>query len=202
MLGNFAYLQSQTLLQALEQEYTNYELEQERLERKLADLERRAERQDDLIELAKHAENVLANWQHMSLMDQRAVAQAFIAKIVVKPTGKRRVADVEICWRDNSSDTVVLPYRADKWVLWMPRETEILSNLIQENASQVEISSALPDRNWNAIRIKAYEIIGERNFQVSPKPIRDEEKYTDYVARVEKEGAKANRTSGIGTVIG
>ena len=196
LLGNFAYLQSQTLLQALEQEYANYELEKERLDRKLTDLERRAEHQDALIELAKHAENVLANWTQMSLMDQRSVAQAFISQIIVTPMGKRRVADVEICWRDNSSDHLVLPYRADKWVLWKPEEVEILARLIEARAGQEEISAAMPDRNWRAIRIKAYEIIGKRYFPVSPKPIRDEEKYTDYLARVERDGEKAQRTSG------
>ena len=47
-----------------------------------------------------------------------------------------------------------------------------------------------------AIRIKIYEIIGERKFHISPKPIRDKETYEDYIARVEKKGSDANRTSG------
>ncbi len=38
--------------------------------------------------------------------------------------------------------------------------------------------------------------IGKRNFHISPKPIRDEEKYEDYLARLERDGEKANRTSG------
>ena len=157
---------------------------------------RRAEHQEALIERAKHAENVLANWKQMSLMDQRSVAQAFISQIIVTPTGKRRVVEVEICWRDNSRETVVLPYRADKWVLWMPQEVEILTLLIQEHAAQVEIAAALLDRNRKAIRIKACEIIRKRDFHVSPKPIRDEGKYADYMARVDHNGEKANRTSG------
>ena len=55
---------------------------------------------------------------------------------------------------------------------------------------------SLPDRNWNAIRQKIYELIGKRNFHISPKPIRDEEKYGDYLIRLEQDGEKANRTSG------
>ena len=75
LVDNFAYVQSQTLLRALDQEFANYEVEKQRLERKLDDLERRAERQDALVGLAKHAENVLANWSKMGLNEQRSVAR-------------------------------------------------------------------------------------------------------------------------------
>lgn len=62
---------------------------------------------------------------------------------------------------------------------------------------QVEIAAALPTRNWRAIRIKIYEIIGFRRFHISPKPIRDAETYQDYLKRVERDGDKVtNRTSG------
>lgn len=54
----------------------------------------------------------------------------------------------------------------------------------------------MPNRNWHAIRRKAYEIIGERNFRISPKPIRDAEKYEDYLKRLECDGEQANCTSG------
>lgn len=196
LLTNFSFVQSQSLLQALEQEHLNYENEQHRLEEKLADLGRRQERQDSLIELAKQAETVLATWNDMNLNDQRTVAHAFIKRIVVQPRGTKRVADVEIQWRDDSSDTFIMPYRADKWVLWMPHEVESLTELINQGAGQVEIAAALPDRNWHAIRIKAYEIIGKRSFHTSPKPIRDEEKYSDYLVRLGRDGEKANRTYG------
>ena len=72
----------------------------------------------------------------------------------------------------------------------------MLGQLLEEGASQVEIMAVLPKRNWRAIRIKIYEIIGERKFHISPKPIRDKETYEDYMARVEKQGSEANRTSG------
>lgn len=196
LIDNFSRVSSATLLEALERDYTNHEGEKLRLERKLAALERRAEHQDELTKLARQVEHVLANWDRMPLVDQQAVARVFIERIVVTPTGSRRVADVEICWRDNTSDTFVLPYRADKWVLWTPQETETLKSLIEQNVAQIEISAALPNRNWHAIRIKAYEIIGSRSFHISPKPIRDEEKYEDYLARLERDGEKANRTSG------
>jgi hypothetical protein len=37
------------------------------------------------------------------------------------------------------------------------------------------MAQALPERNWRAIRIKIYEIIGTRSFHIAPKVIRDEE---------------------------
>jgi hypothetical protein len=145
--------------------------------------------------LAKQAENVLANWHLMSLKDQRTVAHAFIVRIVVTPTGKHRVADVEIQWRDDSTDTFVLPYRSDKWTLWTPTEVNCLTELLKRNATQAEIAQALPERNWSAIRIKVREITGARSFCVAPKLIRDEETYAAYLERLERK-EKSQRHTG------
>ncbi len=71
-----------------------------------------------------------------------------------------------------------------------------MGKLIQDKASQVEIALALPDRNWRSIRIKAYEIIGKRSFHISPKPIRDKEKYADYQTRIGKTTGQEKRNGG------
>jgi hypothetical protein len=196
LVGNFNFLQSQTLLQALEREYANHEQEKARLESKLADLEQRAEQQDALIALAKQAEVVLATWDEMDIEAQQAVAQAFIARIIVDVPNRYGVAHVEICWRDNTSNTIEVAYRADGSTIWFTWEVEALTEILKEGVDQVTMTAALPDRNWHAIRLKAYEIIGSRNFHMSPKPIRDEEKHADYLVRLERDGEKANKTSG------
>jgi len=196
IITNMSYVQSATLLQAMEREFQNYELEQTRLRLKMDALERRVQRQEALMQLAKQAENVLSTWHLMSLKDQCTVAHAFIVRIVVAPTGKHRVANVEIQWRDESTDTFVLPYRADKWSLWTPDEFEALKQLIERKASQIEISAALPDRNWRAIRTKAYEIVPKRSFQISPKPIREDEMYDQFCERVAQTNGKLPRYSG------
>jgi hypothetical protein len=135
--------------------------------------------------------------EQLGVDERRAVARAFITRIVVAPRGKNRVVDVRIEWRDNSFYEFVLPYRSDTWTLWLPSEIDMLKELVESEATQVEISAALPTRNWRAIRIKIYEIIGFRRFHISPKPIRDAETYEDYLKRVERDGDKvANRTSG------
>lgn len=131
----------------------------------------------------------------MNLKDQRTVAHAFIVRIVVTPTGKHRVADVEIQWRDESTNKFVLPYRADKWTLWIPEEVERLTELLERQATQVEMAQALPKRNWRAIRIKIYEITGTRSFHIAPKVIRDEETYTAYLERLERK-EKSQRHTG------
>src|SRR5690606_10424567 len=125
-----------------------------------------------------------------------AVAQSFITRIVATPTGKHRPIKVEIFWKDETSDCVHIAYRADESIIWYDEEVELLTKMIAEQADQLTIAASLPNRNWHAIRLKAYEIIGKRNFHISPKPIRDEEKYEDYLARVDRDGEKANRTSG------
>jgi hypothetical protein len=194
IVTNFSYVQTPTLFQALEQEYRNYEKEQTRLQNKLTTLERRVQRQEALMHLARQAENVLANWHQMNLKDQRTVAHAFIVRIVVTPTGKHRVADVEIQWRDESTNKFVLPYRADKWTLWIPEEVERLTELLERQATQVEMAQALPERNWRAIRIKIYEITGTRSFHIAPKVIRDEETYAAYLERLERKEQSQRHT--------
>src|SRR5690606_8133249 len=196
LLHNFTFVQSQTLLQALQKEFENYELERDRIKLKLEELSKRIKRQDALTELAKQADSVLKNWKKLAVPVRQAVAQLFIEKIVVDQYGKHRVADVEIHWLDRSIDKFVFPYRARAWELWAPNEVEMLRQLVAEQATQMEIAAALPKRNWRAIRIKIYEIIGKRTFHISPKPIRDKETYIDYLARVKQEGNDANRTSG------
>jgi hypothetical protein len=196
LVNNFNFVQSETLLKALEREYANHDQEKARLEGKLADLDQRAEQQDALIALAKQAEVVLATWDEMDIEAQQVVAQAFIARIIVDVPNKHSVAHVEICWRDNTSDTIEVAYRADGSTIWFTWEVEALTEMLKVGVNQVTMAAALPDRNWHAIRLKAYEIIGARNFHMSPKPIRDEEKYADYLARLERDGEKANKTSG------
>lgn len=196
VINNTSFIQSQSFLEAMEREYNNLTIEKERLERKLADLDSRESQQSSLIEFAKQAQHILASWDELDIDTKRTVAQSFISRIMITTTGKHKPVIAEILWKDNTSDTVHIAYRLDESTSWFAEEVETLTNLIEEQAEQVTIASALPNRNWHAIRLKAYEIIGKRNFHISPKPIRDEEKYEDYLVRLERDGNKANRTSG------
>ncbi|MCA9889604.1 MAG: recombinase family protein [Anaerolineae bacterium] len=196
LLDNFSYVQSQTLAQALERQFSEHEQEKVRLERKLNDLQQRIDQQESLIELAQKIDNVLQKWQKLGVLEKRGVAQMFIEQIVVTQAEKYRVADVKILWKDESADEFVLPWSAERWTLWLPAEVETLRQLLENNATQVEMAEALPDRNWRAIRIKIYEIIGKRSFYISPKPVRDEERYADYIARMERTGWNPPRHSG------
>lgn len=101
----------------------------------------------------------------MDLIEKRVVAQVFIKCIIVTHTEKYRVTDVEIHWQDNSKDEFLLLWSAKTWTLWPPTEMDTLSELIQQQATQEEISAALPKRNWIAIRIQAYEVIRKRSFE-------------------------------------
>jgi hypothetical protein len=196
VINNTSFIQSQSFLEALEREYTNLSEEKARLESKLANLAAREKQQDSLMELAKQVQYILASWDELDIDTKRNVAQSFISRIVITTIGKHKPVIAEILWKDNTSDTVHIAYRLDESITWFAEEVETLTALIDEQADQVTIAAALPNRNWHAIRLKAYEIIGKRNFHISPKPIRDEEKYEDYLARLERDGEKANRTSG------
>lgn len=196
VINNTSFIQSQSFLEALEREYTNLGEEKARLENKLADLSSRESQQDSLMEMAKQVQHILASWNDLDIDTKRSVAQSFISRIVITTTGKHKPVIAEIIWKDNTSDTVHIAYRLDASITWFAEEVETLTRFIDEGADQITIAASLPNRNWHAIRLKAYEIIGKRNFHISPKPIRDEEKYEDYLARLERDGEKANRTSG------
>jgi hypothetical protein len=196
LINNATFARSEAFLQALEIEYSNLEHEKKRLDAKIANIDMQEQQRDKFLKLAKQIQTTLDLWDEISTEMRQAVAQSFISEIVVNPFGKYKVVEVKICWRDDTSDTIHVAYRADGSPIWFPEEVETLTNLIEERADQLTISSALPNRNWYAIRLKAYEIIGERNFRISPKPIRDAEKYEDYLKRLERDGEQANRTSG------
>lgn len=195
LIDSFAYVQSKTLAQALELQFEALEQEKARLVEKLNDLNLRIQHQDGLVALAQQADNVLQNWSHMPLIEKQGVAEVFIERIVVSQTDKHRVADLLIHWRDESIDELVLPWSAKTWTVWLPEEVSALKKLIEEEASQEQISYALPNRNWRAIRIKAYEIIGKRSFHISPKPIREDEKYADYQNRLNKTNGQGKHSS-------
>jgi hypothetical protein len=152
--------------------------------------------QESLVELAQKIDHVLQKWPELGVLEKRGIAQMFIERIVVTQTEKYRVADVEIHWKDETVDEFILPWSSKTWTLWLPEEVETLRQLLDRKATQEEMSAALPKRNWRAIRIKIYEVIGKRSFYISPKPIRDEETYADYIERMERTGWKPPRKSG------
>lgn len=126
-------------------------------------------------------------------MEKRGVAQMFIERIAVTQTAKYRVADVEIHWHNETVDEFVLLWSAKMWMLWLPAEVEILRGLLESKATQEEMQKHCPIET-GAIRIKIYEIIGKSSFYISPKPIRDEETYADYLERMEQTGWQHPRT--------
>jgi hypothetical protein len=97
--------------------------------------------------LAKQAEVVLATWDEMEIDAQQTVAQAFIARIIVDVPNHYSVARVEICWRDNSSDTIEVAYRVDGSTIWFPWEVEALTKMLDDGVGQVTMAATLPDRN-------------------------------------------------------
>lgn len=178
---------------------SKHEREQLNIERKLNALKQRQSERTSLIELAVKVEKVLENWQSMSSEEKQAIARIFIDRIIVVQDGKHRVGDADIRWRDGSSTEFRIPYRSNSWKRWSDEEEQTLRELIDTDADQITISQSLPNRNWNAIRIKAKEILGDEHksrFHFTPKSIRDKETFEDYQLRLANKGKQANVTSG------
>jgi hypothetical protein len=172
------------LLSQLEKRFRALETEKARLDAKYALVEKRQADQESLVQLSLDAQAVLNRGSDMTALEKSHVARTFISRIVVIPQPKRVLA-IEICWRDNSSEKFAMPSHSQYWILWMCTEVDLLRSLIERKATQVEIAEALPNRNWRAIRIKAYEVNGKRSFPISPKPIAEGETYDQYRERIE-----------------
>jgi len=187
LVNNFSVVKSQRLLETLEAEFSNYERDKESTKRKIEKLKERASKQDSLIRLAKQAETVLSSWDKMGIMEKQGVAKLFIERVVVAKPNDERVVNVKIHWNDGSTNEFTLPYRSKTWILWKPEEVEALKKVLEgEHVTQVDICSALPKRNWRAIRIKTLEVLNVKSYTISPKPIRDSETYENYIDRIER----------------
>lgn len=90
-----------------------------------------------------------------------------------------------IRWKDGSADDITLPRQATTGRHWLPSETDSLLSLIDNQATQLEIASEFPNRQWRLIRNKVLSIRGKGVLRPRPKPIKDNESYLDYLKRVE-----------------
>jgi hypothetical protein len=85
-------------------------------------------------------------------------------------------------WRDGSFDEIILPWQFTEGSHWLPDEMKRLLEMMDNEASQVEIACAFPERRWSATRHRVKK--SGRALRIRPKPIKDNETYQDYCARV------------------
>jgi hypothetical protein len=129
---------------------------------------------------------VVEQWHTYDGDRKREVLQVFIDYIVVEPLPKSSVR-LTIHWRDNSTDKIDVAPKAETFLGWLETDEQLLFTLVDRHATQVEIASAFPDRNWKTIRQKVYSVRGVGSLQVSPKPIDDDETYHEYDARTKNQ---------------
>jgi hypothetical protein len=67
---------------------------------------------------------------------------------------------------------------------WLQTEVEQLIDLVETQATQLEIAAAFPDRTWDQLRRRYCQERGIGSLRIEPKPIKDTETYKMYLTRV------------------
>jgi hypothetical protein len=112
------------------------------------------------------------------------VLHAFIEQIEATPFDRSGLM-LQIKWRDQTTDEATLIRQSGGARDWLMSEVQELLALLDNDASQVEIAAAFPDRTWEAIRHRIWKVRGGGAVDyIDPKPMRDREKYADFVTRI------------------
>jgi len=183
LIASLETLTNKDMIRAAQARYEDAKVEHERLSAEIASIDSNTVQLKALVRLKDEYGPALENWDNMTRDEKIVVLHAFINKVEAHP-----VEDHGLClvvhWKDSSSDEITLGRTATTGKPWSPSETDRLLELIDINASQVEIASEFPDRKWNLIRNKAWYLRGRGVLQPKPKPIKDQETYWEYLERV------------------
>ena len=177
-------LSNPAMIQRAEKQFSEAQTEYERLKANLEDNDAEAKSYQAVVQLRKEYLPALNHWDDLERNEKRAVLHAFIEQIEATPFDRSGLM-LQIKWRDQTTDEVMLIRQSGAARDWLMSEVQELLDLLDNDASQVEIAAAFPDRTWEAIRHRIWEVRGGGAVDhIDPKPIHDRETYTDYVERI------------------
>lgn len=170
------------MIQAAERRYEHAKVEYDRLSKEIQKTDNELIKLETLNDLRDEYSPAIENMQNMTRDEIRIILRAFIIHIEASPVENHGLHLV-IKWKDRSVDEILLPRQATTGICWLSWETERLLELIESNASQIEIAKEFPTRKWTMIRDKVSRISGCGSLKPKPKPIKDQETYMDYLTR-------------------
>ena len=194
LLGNSARIRDPRLSEHAQRTCADYRVEHARLRAVIASVESYAQRKvvDTLRDQVVEA---IQNWARLDADQLRALLQTFIQRVVVSRADTWALKLV-VCWKDDSTDEICLPAQTTRGTYWLDSEVQLMAQLIDAHAWQIDMAAAFPDRTWDMIREKAHDLWGSSALRVGPKPIRGEETYLDYLERASGIRASHKATRG------
>ena len=189
LIGSIENLSSPQMIKAVETRYEEARKEYDRLANEINTMDSENQAFEAVYTLRETYEPALANWDTIPHEEKRVLLHAFIDRIEAT-VAERYVVRLSICWRDGSSDNVVLGRQAAWGTKWTFDEAQLLLSLVDRNASQLDMAAAFPDRIWRVIGDKIKHLKDRETATVTPKPIRDFETYNEYLQRIAKRKGK------------
>lgn len=171
------------MVRKVQERYEQAKSEHARLSAELAEASDDSQRLAAVRALKKNIAPTLENWKDLERGEKREVVHAFIERVKATAIGNAALR-LNIHWRDNSVNQVLVRSNASHTPHWLPDETERLLELYDNDVSQIEIAREFPDRDWNSIGNKLYRLRGTTTLRHNAKPIKNRETYQDYLDRV------------------
>lgn len=169
------------LIAQVEQRYQDAQLEHQRLLDEINTQPPALVNAEKMKALKVSYHHILENWETMTMDEKREIFHVFITKIEIL-YDKDRVLTFHIYWQDGSTDTMTIRRIASTGVAWLPHEHDLLVQLADGGAGQLEIAKAFPKRRWIAIARKYTTLTGKKlKWVARGNPIRKEETYEDYL---------------------
>jgi hypothetical protein len=190
IVTNIAALKHPTLINQLEQRYTQMEVERERLSRQISEVQ--STNHVELLTSFAEMQMAINNWELLTRDEQRKVISLLIRRIEIPEVIPHRDLTLRIIWFDESCDelTVQRGMRSDQ--IWSLRDVDMLCSLVKDGATQLEIAQALPTRKWENIRRQIRLHFGAGLVISGVGVLTQEESYEHYLHRVG--GTKSSST--------
>jgi hypothetical protein len=185
LIGNLAKLTNAQMIVKAQEQYEQYELERARLQAKTTEFNMVIAQRQTLLKLRDAYSPAVDNWAKLTLDEQRLVLHVFLDHIEIAPLPDQAV-QVVMKWRDGSNDLVEIPRMGTTYTQWLASESNRLIELLEQNATQLEIASEFPNRKWAIVRTKIQSLDKRFSPFFAPKPIKDRESYNDYLKRLER----------------
>ncbi len=183
------------MIRATEEEYEHAQTEHTRLSAALAVEDKQTLLLKKLLALHDSCTPALENWDNLERKEKRVILRTFIERIEALPEDYKSLR-LFVYWRDGNSDELFIRGGSEaqnSGLFWLTNEVEVLLELFDGGASQVEIAQAFPTRTWSQINNKLWRQRGSGMRSLVPRLVKLNETYEDYLKRIEGEGASSVR---------
>ncbi|NJM41772.1 MAG: hypothetical protein HC853_13940 [Anaerolineae bacterium] len=186
LVQSLSVLKSAEMVKAVEDKFQQTQIQRDELQRSLNQLRQESSYIETLYQLRDEYQPSIANWDHYTNEQKQIVMQAFVAHIELESHG-RGSGHLTIYWKDGSQDTTPLRMQHQHGEGWLPEERERLTQLVERNASQLEIAEMFPTRTWSSI-VSSARIATGKYLRARPRIIKMHQTYAEYATQIKSVG--------------